>query len=637
MDNRAITPEMAQQELQRRQAARDELARRQNMQNQQPAQDEQEDQMAKMQALLGNQRTPVDSIRDLAQGALTGLGKGGQFVGEQMEKIPGFHKLQEAVQGATGISVPRVDMDQILAPVGSPHKSMGGELLKGIGEYLPYGIAGGPSLMGQAAAGLSSGAALSPEGHKTSGSLKGALLNVLTHGALKGLEALRPSKMFRGSLSPEELAHNLEVTEGTNTGIGDVIESPTLKRAQENIMANVPFGGVPEAMQKNAAVIQQKGSNLLEGIGQQLNPETQNVALQDALKKAAAQARQEKTANYTKVNKIADDMGFNVGRENFQKQAKAALADIKASPELEKEFDPSLLADIQRYAENPQGNTLKLSNIFRGKLGDKANDLYINGKTYESNIIKDLRDSLGKDIESGIESTGSKELKAAHAEAQKNYKENFAPFEDKDIVKFTKKGGDPDLLLQHFVRTGKASDRSTLLGKLMRKLGENEKHIPLQMYLSRANENGQFNPLKLRTLYKNLGSNQKNQLIKDNALRKNLEDYIDLVGKNTESFNTMFNPKTGQRNLDATLKLGEGLAGYHFLGGIPGAAAGIAIPAISTRILNKAMTSPSLRESLIQQMIENKPKFDTMLKRRGAESLSQGLINQMNRNDDNGS
>src|SRR5262249_34882234 len=153
-------------------------------------------------------------------------GKGGQFVGEQIEKIPGFNKLQEAVQGATGISVPRVNMNEVFSGVGSPNKSIGGEIAKGVGQYLPYGVAGGASLLpemeaiagstrlktlgksiantlansGQVAAGATAGTALTdpeeknffdilPRG-KTGGALEGALLNLLTGGVLKGLEAL---------------------------------------------------------------------------------------------------------------------------------------------------------------------------------------------------------------------------------------------------------------------------------------------------------------------------------------------------------------------------------------------------------------------------------------------------------------
>jgi hypothetical protein len=127
-----------------------------------------------------------------------------------------------------------------------------------------------------------------------------------------------------------------------------------------------------------------------------------------------------------------------------------------------------------------------------------------------------------------------------------------------------------------------------------------------------------------------LGDNQKSTLVKDQSLRKSLQNYADLVGKNTESFNAMFNPKTGQRNQDF---IGTGLLAYLAklasgnIGalGVPAAAIG------GSRVLTKALTSPSIRESLVKSMIENKPKFDTAGKRKSAEILTQSLAEMMNR------
>lgn len=116
-------------------------------------------QMDQLQQVLGLNRTPIDTLRDVAYGAVTGLGKGGQMIGDAMEKIPGFHKLQRAVQGATGISVPRVNMDEVFAPIASPNKSMGGNLAQGLGAFAPYALAAGASIPGQIAAGAKIGRA----------------------------------------------------------------------------------------------------------------------------------------------------------------------------------------------------------------------------------------------------------------------------------------------------------------------------------------------------------------------------------------------------------------------------------------------------------------------------------------------
>ena len=67
--------------------------------------------------MSGVKRDATDTIRDALYGLMTGLGKGGQMIGEGMEKIPGFSNLQQKVQGATGLSVPKVNMDEIFSPI----------------------------------------------------------------------------------------------------------------------------------------------------------------------------------------------------------------------------------------------------------------------------------------------------------------------------------------------------------------------------------------------------------------------------------------------------------------------------------------------------------------------------------------
>lgn len=650
MDNRKMpSPEQARAELERRARAKQELARREES-----AKTQNNDELG---FITGSQRSLIDPLRDAAKGALVSLGNGGQSI----------------ASAVTGGYAPTVDMEQVFSGVGSPHPSVGGALAEGIGSYLPYGMAGGARLLpelggeglgakllsaianpGQAAAGAAFGYAntepgetnffgLLPSG-KGGGALKGALFNSLFAGGARTLEAMRPSKIFRGNLSDEELAKNLELTRDTKTGLGSVIDSPFLQRQQENVIPHIPFSGGYDTMQKNAVNITEKGNRLLEVIGGEINPETQNQDLLDALKEAHSEARAEKTKNYNEVNRIADQVNLKVGknnnldmvqnleqdprlvvgRETFAKTARKAIDEINESPELKREMGEGFISDLKAYATNEEGNTLKLSNIFKGKLNDKANELYSEGKTYEAGIVSNLKNSLGKDIDLSIENSGNPELKAAYDKAQQNYKEKFAPFDDPDIAKFIRKGGDPDLMLSHFLKTG-VNDRSTILKKVMSKIQQSKSSLlPLQMYLSRAIEDGKLNPMKLRTLYHKLGENQRKVLIPDASLRKEIEDYTNLVGKNTESFKTMFNPATGQRTADSISALLMGLVGHAMAGNV-GGVAGAAIPIVAGRMANRALTSPTLRENLVNAMIENKPKFTTPGKVKTGQTLAQAL------------
>ncbi len=309
---------------------------------------------------LGSNRSPVDTIRDVGQGVLTGLGKGGQYIARKV----------------TGGRAPEVDFDQLFSSVGSPNKSIGGEIAKGVGSYLPYAAVGGAGLGGQMLAGAAHGAATTGEDESnlmgflpqgsTGGAIEGALVNALTHGAFKGLEKLRPSKIFKSNLSKKELQGNLEAARGTEeqvaqkynelesemkqnnlsytpeelleearkqagtaTGIGDVIGSPFLKKRYENEMAAIPFSGVEGKMSEAATEVKNRGDKFLGQLLWNNNPETVTDDITNALKKQSEIHEKTKSDLYTKSNKTADEIKLNLELPNFAKSAKAYSDAIK--------------------------------------------------------------------------------------------------------------------------------------------------------------------------------------------------------------------------------------------------------------------------------------------------------------------
>ncbi len=424
-----------------------------------------------------------------------------------------------------------------------------------------------------------------------------------------GINALRPSRMFRGTLSPEELKSNLSSTEGTNTGLGQVIASPTLNRLQENILPYVFGSGAESTMQESAKQVAEKGTNLLDKIKGENDIENFGETLKSSLKEASKIATQEKNEGFKQLNELADKSGLKIGRSNFQKTASDVLSTINESPELKSEFSPELYKKIENYAKNPEGNTLKLTNIFKGKIGDIANDMYQEGKMHEYGIFKALKESLGKDVDEGFEKSDNPLIKEMYEKNQKDYAEKYALFDDPDIVKFTRRGGDPDILLNHFLRGG-TSDRAYLLSKLVEQLGRQKnpsaQDIPLIAHFSKSvDENGKVDPVKLASLYNKLGKNQKNVLIRDKDVREELEKFSNLTSKNKEAIYLMHNPKTGARNTELLSKLTQIIFGAT-AGGVPGLLGVTGGSAIVGRLLNKALTSPKYREKLVNKMIENK-------------------------------
>lgn len=512
---------------------------------------------------------------------------------------------------------------------------MAGEGLAGAATYLPFGEAAGAKLIPQLLAGAAHGAVTAdpeqknafgylPKGRAGS-ALTESLINAMTHGAAKTFESLRPSKMFRGELPPEELKANTQAAEGTTTGLGDIVQSPALKQTLENEISDMPFSNAKKTMQKTATQIQGKANDIAESLNL---GKSSNFDLQQGLKEAANEAKNEKNAKFNQVNEEADKLGVKVGRENFSKIAERELSEIKASPELQEELPKDFIASLERYASNKEGNTLKRTDIFRGILGDKANEYFRAGKDKLAGVMSSLKEGLVADREAAIADSGHPTLKNMNDEAHKFYKENYAPFKNPDIQKFTRQGGDADLLLPHFLRKGQ-NDRSVLLSRLTERLksGSNQ-DLPAQLYLSKAIEDGKVNPKKLATLYDSLGENQREVLIPDQSLRKKLENYSKLVHLNSEPLDLMRNPKTGFRGVQSTVHTLLGLGGYAAggplgIGGPLGAAAGLVAPGLAMRPVVKALTSPKIRESLVKSMIENKPKFTN--KTRGGQTLGQAL------------
>jgi len=565
-------------------------------------------------------------IEKLPKNILAGLAQMGHGV------INAPHNITKAISPKFAEHIPKQHDYDYPKMLGLPEESsIADKLIRGAVQYAPammlpvanMGIGAAaaslPMRMGaQAVPQAAFGATQNP--NAVHGALEGAAAGAggeLIGTAVKlAFHALKPSTRLRGNLSEEELKRNLEAAKGTNTGLGRVLESPTLNRTYENILPHILGSGAESQMQKTAGQITNKGEGLLEKVRGKLNPGDFGIEIQQALKKASQEARNEKNLAYEKLNKQADKAGLSVGRENFQSTANNVIQEIKQSPELMAEFTPSLLKDLERYANNPEGNTLKLTNIFRGKLGDKANELYQEGKMHEYGIVNSLKESLSKDIESAFEKNPNKLLKSAYAKNQKDYMEKFAPFEDKDIVKFTRQGGDPDLILPHFLRGGK-NDRASILTKLTSKLQDKNTNIPSIVsyaHLSKAvDKEGRIDPMKLAGLYRNLGEKQKKALFPDKEMRNEFEKFSHLVGMNKESFDLMRNPKTGSRNSDLLVKMAQVLGGS-MTGSFPGFLASLLGTTLTGKIGTKLLSNEKVRENLIEKMLkanESKKSFES--------------------------
>jgi hypothetical protein len=162
--------------------------------------------------ITGDNRSPVDTARDITYASLVGLGKGGQsaaqflYGGGENKSLPknaGFGagqtpvSLQQIGAAQPKNDMPSMNMEKYFSSVASPNKSIGGEILKSTMQVLPYLPAGGANAFGQIAA-STAGAGLTADedqqnllGFLPSGR-KGAvyenvLLSMLGLGTVKGI------------------------------------------------------------------------------------------------------------------------------------------------------------------------------------------------------------------------------------------------------------------------------------------------------------------------------------------------------------------------------------------------------------------------------------------------------------------
>ena len=598
-----------------------------------PPSNQNEDQKNLVKYATGMNRTPIDLLRDIAGGVVGGLGRGGQALANAF----------------TGGNAPQGNINALEEAISSPNKSIGGEFAKGASSYAPYGIAGGPSFLGQVGAGAGFGAAntepnesnlfgILPEG-RMGGAIKNALINAITHGGFQLFNSLRPSKVLRGNLSPEQLQGNAGAAEGTTTDLGNVIGSPFLKRQYENVLSKVPFSGANEKLQKAGEAVETQGNNILKEMLGNNNPESVSDDLFDALMGQFKSHRENKNNLYKEFNQEASKQFLPLPLSKFAEKAKeyrAAIKDsnlLKHEPKVKAIFDkllsytqpvkkiPGNKNPVNEFGEKVIGKpltthkypTAEEANILKGMLNEYA-ESYKSSPTPSDRrlggIFSELASSLKSDIKETISKSGNIKLQNAYEKAEKNYAENFSPFLDKDIYKFIGGSKDSDLLVQNFLKTSQMADRGKLLEKLQKTLPPNQKKLLAYSYFSRAlDKDGNLNPAKLSTLIKKLGKNQFNTLVPDKNLRESLSNFSKLYNMNTKAVNLMQNPATGQQNLDILPLLlghaGSSLTGG-MMGGLPGALLGLVAPGIASKALVNKLTNPLTRTKLIEKMIKNK-------------------------------
>lgn len=490
----------------------------------------------------------------------------------------------------------------------------GDEFLQGIGSYLPYAPLGEAGALGpMARMGTRSGTqSLHAVGQNQN--------PVTAAGMVPNLElplhlanAARPSRLFRGNLPAEELQANMRAAEGTQTGLGDVIGSPTLKQLFENVTTKWPGSGADELLGNMARQVENRAENLLERSGEGLAPGERNAQLKGALETAYENQRNQKNALYEPVNELAQQEAFTLELPSFRDRARQQLDEIATSPLMRYDLDFRNL--FNRLSGLEQGATRGPSILEANMLADK---LYNEGQKllgsptgadrHIGGLYQNLAERTRNDIRNELRTNGSPELRAAYDEATRNYRENFSQFLDKDLYRLTRPDIEAESIINDVIKPGKQGDKFSRIEKIQNALPPEQRNILGNAWLRNAlDKEGTLNAKQFAQLINKLGPRQFEALFPDPQYRQQLLDYGRLRGMNEKALSRMANPNTGQQ-LAAPMMIGSQIGGVSaaIAAGNPFAALGYGLgPQVGSRIANHFLTNPATRNNFINQMLEN--------------------------------
>lgn len=481
------------------------------------------------------------------------------------------------------------------------------------------------------------GASQSPE-DRTQGAAEMGGASLATDALLGGVGRLLPHKMFAGRMAPEELLENLRLTKGTETGLGNVIQSPRLQRTLENSLAKIPFSGAEDASANIAHDLNTQAKVILNDLSHGVPEKGISAEIGESLKNAFKEQRNIKNKLYKVPQERAAELGYKVHAGSLGKEASQYLDEIdkknildlfpkerdliKRAINLKEGLIPKKKSGFFKMLDRDNENLLDLdqANTLKSTLNEEAQKYLASNNPIDikkGGILSGFAKALNKDINKSLDVFskygGHPEIKRDFLAANKNYAENYAGFLDKDVYKFLGGKQSPEEVVSTFVKTGLNSDKSDQIKKLMKVLPKKAQDLVKYSYLSRALENGKLDPSKMKTLLgKNkLGPNQMEALFNRPGESQKMYDFMELAKLNSGPLNRMINPNTGQRNLDPIAPfLGGSLATSiaSMIGGPLGVAVGAGTVLGGANLMTKGLTNEKIREKLVKAIISDKKR-----------------------------
>ena len=456
-----------------------------------------------------------------------------------------------------------------------------------------------------------------PEGAFKSGAVFGGVLGGLTPG-LRGAP-----KLLGKALGEQSPGHAKRISEAMgrdiNIPLGDITGSGAL-RSINQLAEKVPLSGIGGMYKKAAEGLSERYKSILGNMAKGGSPEAFSENLRGSLQKAYDSVHKIKREKYALRDRAAEKVDQVINPENYVNLAKEHLdqiqSDLAASPELAHlSTDGKLTKFLKGIVDNPGDKPFKNVTSLDSMLNEAGHKAHIDNNRYESMIYGGLKNALRTDLDSAVQKSGNQKLVDLWKEANEHYAKEVAPFDDRDIMRFIKRGGDPDQITQTFVKTG-AYARPNQLKKILDKLPDSSRRMMAVQHLTRglretdALGNIYHNPARLKTAYEGLAPSMRKILFSPQE-RKLLEDANLLTRTIGPSINQAMKSTTG-KVVSEQLGASAPLIAAHY-GHLPGLVAAMG-GAYGT---GKLLASRALRNAYIKSLESqgvDKEKMNRILK-----------------------
>ncbi|MBP6919298.1 MAG: hypothetical protein KBB94_10340 [Legionellaceae bacterium] len=506
------------------------------------------------------------------------------------------------------------------AAVGPEGNQPGDALTQGIGSFAPYLPLSEFGALGAAArTGMRSGALGVHATGQNENPIKAALsvpaFEAPLHGAYRAGHAMRPRNALRGNLPAEEMMANVRAAEGTNTDLGSIIGSPTFKQVFENMSTKWPGSGSDELLSRMGQQVEGRAQGLLDESSQGMGPGDRNAQLKTALENAYETQRVRKNELYEPVNQLAESEGFTLDLPSFRQRTNQQLQQIENSPLLQ--YDANFRRSFNKLAGLEEGASQNPSiletNITASALFDEGTKLIENKSASAKDraigrLYLDLANRARADIRNEMQHRGSPELNQAYNTATENYRENFSQFLDKDIYKLAQPGVEAETIINDIIKPGKKGDKFLRIEKIQNALPVDQRHILGNAWLRNSlDKSGELNPKQFSKLINDLGQRQFEALFPDPEYRQRLLDYGRLRGMNEKALSRMANPMTGQSLAMPGMLMaqGTGIATAITHGNPLQALVWALGPQVLSRGANRFLTSPAVRQHMVNRILQN--------------------------------